>query len=253
MSLELPNLDFSIPTSGASEQRALFDHFAEYGYSGLQLKGGQYMRYLEDPERFLADWKASTRLSLIFWGPLDDPGIARLRLALQFAGAIGAKMVVFCHAHSRSGVTEADIASFARTISDLGAESAKSGVKLSVHNHYDQPVMHREDIATFFDAATPGAVGLTVDTAHLVKSGVADIAGVLREFRGVVDNIHLKDLAGGEFRSLGQGEIPFGPIFAAMKEIDYRGMLCADEESGASVVEGMAVASRFIRAHWDAV
>jgi sugar phosphate isomerase/epimerase len=245
----MTRLEFSIPTSGDDQQRALFDHYTDHGYSGLQLKGGQYLRYLDEPDRFLDDWKTNARLSLIFWGPLDDPGITRLRQTLSFAGAVGAKVVIYCHAQSRSGVSDADIALYARTLSDLGTESSKKGVKLSLHNHYDQPVMYRKDVATFFEAATPGAVGLTVDTAHFVKSGVTDIAGILHEFRPVVDNIHLKDLAGGEFRSLGEGEIPFGPIFNALKETGYSGPLCADEESGAGVEQGMALASRFISEH----
>lgn len=91
-----------------------------------------------------------------------------------------------------------------------------------------------------------GTVGLTVDTAHLVKSGVSDIAGLIRDLRDVIDNFHLKDFADGCFRVLGTGDIDFGPVFAAILETGYDGWLSADEESGADVVEAMRQCYRFM-------
>jgi inosose dehydratase len=244
-----PPLAFSIPTSTEEEQRRLFRGFRACGFDGLQLKGGQYGRYLLEPERFRDEWgdDPAACAGLIFGGTLDNEGVATLRRVFDFAAGIGSGMVVFCHGTPRAGLTADDLRSFARRLSELGREAAQSGLKLSLHHHYNQPVMHHEDLAVFFEAATPGTLGLTVDTAHLVKSGVQDIAGVLREYREVVDNVHLKDFAGGEFRTLGQGEIPFAPVFAALREIGYTGWLCADEESGADVEESMRVSREFIR------
>jgi sugar phosphate isomerase/epimerase len=73
--------------------------------------------------------------------------------------------------------------------------------------------MYRRDFDVFFDAVDDRTVTLTVDTAHLVKSGIDDIAGVLRDFREVIDNVHLKDIADGDFKVLGQGHIDFAPVF----------------------------------------
>src|SRR5579883_2093328 len=113
----VPNLAFSIPTASESEQHDLFDRFADYGYTGLQLKGGQYLTYLEEPDRFLRDWKSNAELSLIFWGPLDSAGTARLRQAFRFANAVGAGTLIFCHALPRSEVHADDMPSIARQVS----------------------------------------------------------------------------------------------------------------------------------------
>jgi sugar phosphate isomerase/epimerase len=129
----------------------------------------------------------------------------------------------------------------------LGREARAAGVRLSLHHHCGQPVMHREEFDHFFDAVRDDAVGLTVDTAHLVKSGVHDIAGLIRDFRAVLDNVHLKDFAGGEFRVLGEGEIDFAPVFEALREIHYDGWLCADEESGTDLRQGLETSCQFIR------
>jgi inosose dehydratase len=234
-------LAFSRPTSSSDEQRILFENYAPVGYLGLQLKASQYMPHLDTPQAFCDEWGAYSGIAsgLIIGGKLDDAGTATLRKLFTFAGAVGAERIIFCHGVPRTDVTDADIKQFAKILSALGREAQQQGVALSLHHHYNQPVMHRADIATFFDAADADAVGLTIDTAHLVKSGIEDVAGVIREFSHVIDNIHLKDFADGDWRVLGRGGLDFDSIFAAIGDISYAGWLCADEESGGDLLGGM--------------
>lgn len=241
-------LAFSTPTEGSDAQRRLFMGYGPAGYDGLQLKAGQYLPYLHEPERFLQEWGAfpGAASGLIFGGALDEPRQAALRDVLTFAQAVGSERLVFCHGVSRQGLTDDDIRGFAHTLSDLADEARGQGVRLSLHHHYDQPVMHRPDFDVFFGAVHTDALGLTVDTAHLVKSGVTDIAELIRAFAPVIDNIHAKDFRNGEFQVLGRGEIDFGPVFAALREIGYTGWVCADEESGGDLAEGMADCRRFL-------
>ena len=240
-------LEFSIPTSGEEEQRELFAGFARAGFDGLQLKGGQYARYLNAPEKFIEDWGQMAGGALICGGALDENGVAQLRQICEFGAAIGAARIVFCHGHPRAAVTDTMRRDWARLLSELKVP----GVQLSLHQHTDQPIMTRADLRVFFENVTPGALGLTLDTAHLVKSGETDIAGIIAEFSPWLDNVHLKDFARGEFATLGCGDIDWPPIFAALRAINYRGPLCADEESGASVSEGLRAARAFLAAHWE--
>ena len=241
-------LAFSRPTTDEAEQRHLFSQFRALGYGGLQLKFGQYGAYLEDPGGFRTTWGQASGVAsaLIFGSGLDDAGQEALGRVIAFAAAVGSERVVFCHGLRRQGLTSDELRGFARILSALGRKARQQGVALSLHHHYDQPVMHRPDFDTFFDAADPDAVGLTVDTAHLVKSGVTDIAGLLRDFRGVLDNVHLKDYADGEFAVLGRGRIDFVPVFAALADIGYHGWLCADEESGSGLDDGLRACFQFL-------
>lgn len=243
-------LAFSRPTVGDGEQRQLFASFRAAGFEGLQLKASQYQRYLGEPKRFQEEWSSDpAAVSALIWGgALDERGIAALRQVIAFAGAVQAERIVFCHGLRRAGLERSDIRRFAHTLTALGEEARASGVRLSLHHHYDQPVMRREDFDTFFGAAGEGAVGLTVDTAHLVKSDILDIAALIRDFRAAIDNLHLKDYADGEFKVLGEGRIDFGSIFQALQEIGYQGWLCADEESGGDLRAGMEASYEFIRA-----
>ena len=247
-------LAFSRPTSGDDEQQQLFSWFRTSGYDGLQLKHAQYAGYVDHPESFLEDWGhyPGAASGLIAAGGLDETGIASLRGLFHFARAVGSGLIVFCHSLSREGLSSADIRGFGATLSELGKEARHLGVKLSLHHHYDQPVMYREDFDAFFEVVEDGSVGLTVDTAHLVKSGHEDIAGLIRDFRQVIDNFHLKDFADGRFEPLGQGNIDFEPVFSAIREIGYEGWLCADEESGGDLVGTMDLSHRFIKSKLSA-
>jgi sugar phosphate isomerase/epimerase len=241
---------FSKPTRDETEQQQLFGSFHAAGYGGLQLKGGQYGAFTGDPAGFAARWGTDQALTsaLITMGALDDTGdngLARLRQIIAFAVATRAERVVFCHDHPRDGVTPADLRSFARVLSEVGREAAGQGVALSLHHHYQQPVMHPADFGVFFSAADH--VGLTVDTAHLVKSGVTDVPGLIRDFGPVIDNVHLKDYAAGEWRILGRGSLDFKEIMAALSDINYGGWLCVDEESPAPLAEGLEASRAYLR------
>lgn len=238
-------LAFSKPTASEEETRLLFTRFRQVGYDGLQLKAGQYLSYLDEPERFLDAWEQypGAASALIVWGAPDDA-----RRVFAFGEAVGSEMIVFCHCVPRQGLTAHDIRDIAVSLSELGKEAQDHGLELSLHHHYNQPVMHREDFEVFFDAVDGDTVGLTVDTAHLVKSGVSDIAGLIRDFRPVINNFHLKDFAEGEFKVLGSGVIDFEPVFAAIREIEYEGWVSADEESGAEIGGAMEQCFSFITA-----
>ncbi|ULL16733.1 sugar phosphate isomerase/epimerase [Paenibacillus sp. H1-7] len=243
-------LAFSRPTASIEEQTLLIRNYGAAGYDGLQLKGGQYAAYLEQPEVFKEMWGNPSGLgsALITGGRLDASGIDQLRSIFRFASKIGTERIVYCHGLSRAAVTADDIRRYADILSELGLESQQQyGVKLSLHHHYDNPVMHREDLDVFFEQARDQSVGLTVDTAHLVKSGIHDVAEVIRSFGHIIDNFHLKDFEQGEWRVLGQGAIDFSPIFEAINNIGYNGWISADEESGGEVMEGMQACCAFIR------
>lgn len=247
-------LAFSKPTATDAEQRFLFTRFRSFGYEGLQLKHGQYSEYIDQPSRFIEQWGGDEKAiasGLITGGSLDDDGIGSLRRLFKFAQSVGSERIVFCHAQPRQGLANDDIKGFAKILSDLGKEASQQyGVTLSLHHHYNQPVMYRQDFAVFFDAIDDQAVRLTVDTAHLVKSGITDIAGILHDYRHVVDNIHMKDIARGSFEVLGQGTIDFAPVFDALHAIGYNGWLCADEESGSDLLGAMETCSRFMQQRW---
>ena len=226
----------------------LFASYRAAGYDGLQLKTDQYPPYLDAPQRFLDEHggKPGAASGMIALWSRGAESTEKLRKIIKFGAAVGTELLVVAHCEKRELFKDDDIRAAAKQLSALGAEARALKVKLSLHNHFDSLVMHRPDFTTFFNAIEPGTVGLTVDTAHLAKSGVMDMGGLIRDMRGVIDNFHLKDFRAGEFRVLGDGDVDFKPVFAAIHDIGYDGWVCADEESGADVRAAMAQCHRFM-------
>ena len=126
-------------------------------------------------------------------------------------------------------------------------EAQQSGLKLSLHHHFNQPVTYRRDFDSFFGAIEDGSVGLTLDTARLTAPEIEGVAGIIRDFRHVIDNFRLKDFADGAFRVLGTDRREFAPILAAIKEIKYDGWVSADEESGSNIFGAMQDCFTFMK------
>ena len=237
---------YSTPTNADAQLRRYFDAYGPAGYDGLQLKYNQYD--VDDVDAFLALQADRPGLGsgLITGGTLaDDASCDMLRKVISFASAVGSDLVIYCHDHSRDGLSDELLRGLAATFSEFGAEALEAGTKLSIHNHVGCPIMLPEDMDVFYDAIEPGTVGLTVDTAHLAKSGVSDMGGLIRRFAPVIDNFHLKDFD-TDWRVLGEGAIDFEPIFAAIKAIGFDGWVSTDEESGADIAEAMATCHRFM-------
>ncbi|BDZ44537.1 extracellular solute-binding protein [Naasia aerilata] len=225
---------FSKPTRDEEELATLLTGYRAEGYEGLQLKMGQFLPFVDDAEGFRSRWgdDPGTVSGLIFFDDLSDGGKERLQATIDFAGAVGAERVIFCHNRDREGVTPEVLRGFAGTLADYAQRAGDRGVRFSLHHHYGQPVMLPDDVEEFFGAAD-GRIGLTVDTAHLAKSGIEDIPGFLSRFADIVDNIHLKDYAGGEWRLLGEGELDLTGILGQLRSQGFQDWLCVDEESAA--------------------
>ncbi len=245
---------YSAPTRNHAETLFMFDNFRRLGYDGLQLKGGQYAGFLENPAQFLEEYGSDPGLvsSLILGLNVeDDDSVEMFNKIMAFARAVKSERLVVCLTSRNEGFAAGDIRKMGRATGDLGQAALDQGVKLSVHNHYQSPLMHRDDFDTFFSASATGSLGLTLDTAHAVKSGISAIDEIICSFKTIIDNIHLKDYEDGEWRVLGRGSIDFDPVFKALRESGYNGWVSTDEESGADLSEAMVHCGRFMRKGLD--
>ena len=66
---------------------------------------------------------------------------------------------------------------------------------------------------------------LTLDIGHLHCLGELPIADYIRKWKGEIVNIHIEDMRAGvhEHLMFGDGEMDFPPIFAALRQANYRG------------------------------
>ncbi|GAA1980192.1 sugar phosphate isomerase/epimerase [Microbacterium pumilum] len=240
---------FSKPVA-AGELGGYVSGFRAEGYEGLQLKGAQYERYIDTPERALDELGTDVGIysGLIMGDSLDPQGLARIDKVIDFAATVGAERIIFCHGHPHEGVDRELRRSFAQTLAGVAASAHDRGVRFSLHHHTDQPVMVLSDFHEFFEGMEPGLLGLTVDTAHLARSGVEDLPGFIDEFGGFVDNVHLKDYADDDWRIVGRGDLDLVGVLTALDRAGYDGWLCIDEESSASLPDGFRMSREWLEA-----
>lgn len=247
-------LAFSKPTHSDADLAVLMSEFRAARYEGLQLKMNQFLPYVGRAGEFRSRWgdDPGSVSALIVFDTLDPDGLERLTATIDLASDLGTELLVFCHDHARTGVTRADREAFARQLAAPAGRAAERGVRFSLHHHYEHPVMLPEDVREFFGAVEDSTIGLTVDTGHLAKSGVADIPGFLAEFAPIVDNIHLKDVDGDGWRLAGEGTLDLVAVVDQLSQQGYEGWLCVDEESDASVEHGLAVSRAWLDTHLPA-
>lgn len=224
------------------ETELLFSSFTAVGYQGLQLKGNQYWKYLDTPEAFVdayGQYPGAANGLICGFNPLDGDDCEKIRRMIRFGSGAGTDLIIVCLSNDRTTIDHKDIADIARAAAVVGQEALDQGVKITVHNHHNSPLMHRDDYDAFYGSIPAGTVGLTLDTAHVVKSGIADMAELIRSFAGVIDNYHLKDFGDNTWQVLGHGGIDFAPVFDAIRSTGYDGWISADEESGAEFIKAM--------------
>jgi hypothetical protein len=66
--------------------------------------------------------------------------------------------------------------------------------------------------------------GLTLDVGHIVCTGEAPVGAQIRRWQEWLWNIHIEDMKKGthEHLMLGEGEVDFGDVLGALREIGYR-------------------------------
>jgi len=121
-----------------------------------------------------------------------------------------------------------------RILTEVAKRSADLGVPVGYHNHMNTLSEGPEELDWVMDAADPRYVKLELDIAHY-KQGGGDPAKAVRKYRDRLLFLHIKDVertppAEGRdakhsyrFLELGRGTVDIPAVFAALKEIQFRG------------------------------
>lgn len=99
------------------------------------------------------------------------------------------------------------------------------GVRVSFEPEPGMFVATMEEFEHLHDRINDPRFGLTLDLGHVHCLSDGDPATHLRRWRDKLWNIHIEDMRRGAHEHLmfGDGDMPFPAIFAALREIDFRG------------------------------
>lgn len=115
----------------------------------------------------------------------------------------------------------------AEGIGEVIAHAKSYDVRLAFEPEPGMLVETMEDYRRLLSLVDDPLLGLTIDVGHLQCVEEPPLDRYLVEWKDRLFNIHIEDMKRGVHDHLrfGEGEIDFPPLFAALRQIDYRGGL----------------------------
>lgn len=115
-------------------------------------------------------------------------------------------------------------------IAEAGRTAGQRGVKILVEPEPDLLIETSLQFREFYEKADPRTVGLNFDVGHFYCVG-EDPAGLAREFGPLISHVHLEDIAADRKHfhlPPGKGAIDYDALFAALRDIGYRGWITVE-------------------------
>jgi len=223
--------------------RQAITEVSEAGYRGIQLRANVLAEFGDRPTA-LRDLLQQHRLEMVALSSGDvpiAPGTGPERIAYhthhaQFVRDVGGsylQLIDSARTTGRKPIAE-DFKILGTLLSEIGKRAADIGVSVGYHNHMDSLGDSPDNVDRVMNEVDPHYVKLLLDTAHYQQAG-GDPAKAIRQYRDRILFLHLKDVAssapGGaadagqsyRFVELGAGRVDLRAVFAALKEIKFRG------------------------------
>ena len=231
------------------------------GYAGIEL-GNKFPRRAEALRPILARHELAL-VSGWYSGMLLTRSVAEEIAAiddhLALLAALGCDVLIFAETTGsvagsratalsrRPRLAEGDWTDFAAKLTAIADHLARRGVAMAFHHHMGTVIETPEEIDRLM-AMTGKAVGLLLDTGHLVYAG-GDPLAVARRHIARINHVHCKDVrrlvlervrardssfldavVDGVFTVPGDGSIDYAPLFAVLKGASYQGWLVVEAE-----------------------
>jgi sugar phosphate isomerase/epimerase len=184
---------------------------------------------VETGARFLLDPQRKHEPTLM---TADAEGRKRRVEFLQYAIRVAAELKSDC-VSIWSGILHNSIddeSAFERLIAGLAPVCEYAASQNVLVAFEPEPGMFIDSMRRFdelLDRFDHPALRLTIDVGHLHCQGETPIAEQLRRWASRLVNVHLEDMRAGvhEHLMFGEGEIEFPPVFAALADIRYPGLV----------------------------
>ena len=199
---------------------------------------------------------ACSSFIVLLFRPADlaDARIAYTRRCVDFASALGVKIVTFHAGYIPQDTSDPAYQRMLRAVSTLAAYGAQHGVTISLETGQESG----EELLRFIHQITVARVGVNFDTANLVLYGRDDPPKALRTLLSRVTSVHVKDgllpvnphLLGDEVR-LGKGRGQVKECLRILQDANFRGPLIIEnyvwDEHGTDPLNELRLSEEFIR------
>jgi inosose dehydratase len=216
---------------------------SDAGFRGIQLRSPTLKEYGDRPKdlRELLDKYKLEMVALSSGDVRSEPAMLADQLELhtrnaRFVHDVGGRYLQLTgppRPKNRQPVAD-DYKAAGRVLTEVAKRSVDLGVPVGYHNHMNTMSEGPDELDWVMDSADPRYVKLELDIAHY-KQGGGDPAKAVRLYRDRILFLHLKDVestppAEGRdakhsyrFLELGRGTVDIPAVFAALKEVNFRG------------------------------
>jgi inosose dehydratase len=216
--------------------RALRD-IGTAGYTGVEMFDGNVADFAGRPDE-LRTLLAETGLTLVsvytganfVYREILPDELHRVRKAADLAQLFGAQqLVVGGGARRAAGTPDSDYDRLGEALDIVGEIAEEHGLSACYHPHLTTIVESPAEVEKIFVRCR---IGFCPDTAHLAAGG-GDPAELIRRYPDRIRHVHLKDLdrASTTFMPLGQGDLDFADVLAAVREVGYDDWLIVELDS----------------------
>lgn len=197
--------------------------------------------------------------------------IEALKPHLHLLKSLGAKVMVFCEvthcvhgqrevslSHSPS-MSEAEWQTFLRRLNQVADYCLGQGVQIAYHHHLGTVIETEAEIARLMAETNP-AVGLLLDSGHLVGAG-GDAIAAQKQYAERIVHVHCKDIRkevladarnrdlsflegvlNGMFTVPGDGFIDYATLFQGLRDSGYEGWVVVEAEQDPAVAHPLTYA-----------
>jgi inosose dehydratase len=148
-------------------------------------------------------------------------------------------------ARPAGGPNDDQLKTMARTLDELGRQTAAMGIRLAPHPHIWGPLERGPEVARVMELTDPRYVWLTTDTAHLTLGGM-DAVKIIDTYFPRVAEVHLKDCdakyrgntqtptrelhdKASVYKNLGVGGgVDFPAVFKVLRDRRFKGWVVLD-------------------------
>jgi inosose dehydratase len=211
------------------------DDISSLGYDGVQLRAN-VVKLIPDPS-VMASKLMQHRLQFAALSSGDvalDPAEESANLSMhenhaRYLQAGGGRLLQVIGTFRKDGkFTDEEYLRTGHLLTEIGKRAGQYGVQLGFHNHMGSIGQSPDHVKKIMDAADPRYVKLLLDVAHY-QAGGGDPAAAVHQYADRILFVHFKDVKhldtppGYQFVELGEGEVNFPAIIAALKEVQFRG------------------------------
>jgi inosose dehydratase len=234
-------------TWGGNDEQAIKE-VAEVGFKGIQLRTTVLPKFETRPAA-LRELLAANHLKFTAFssgGIRIAPGTEAEEIAkhvrnatfVRDAGGMYLQVTDSAREKRRKPVAD-DFKQLGRIMTEIAKRSVDLGVPLGYHNHMNSLGEAPDEVDRIMDASDPRYVKLELDIAHYQQGG-GDPVKAIRKYRDRLLFLHIKDLESPvpgdashpyRFVELGRGEVDLPAVFAALKEINFRGWAVVELDS----------------------